>query len=487
MDDQALIAKLLARLDEVETRLRHVEAYRAKLVRENESLREENTILKDKVRELTARINQDSSNSSKPPSSDKPWKDRRPQKPTGRSRGGQPGHEGKTREPFPPEQVDFTVPVAPTACSNCSRGLGQKDLTGKTLPHQVVEIPPVVAQVTEYVLHEALCPGCGETTMAMLPDGVPTTCVGVRFQAILALLTGRCRISRREAAEVVVALFGPKAKVSIGTVAAMEKRTSEALAPAYDEALAKIQNADSVNADETSWRESNKLAWLWAAVTPLLKVFRIDKRRNREAFRKLLFNFDGILGTDRFSVYRVHDKEKRQLCWAHLLRNFLGLEELGGTATSLGVGGQRIVKAVFREWYRFRDGELTRRGLQQRLAPIRLWLQRLLRRHVNNPAAPARKIAKDLREYGSALWTFVRVEGIEPTNNIAERALRKAVLWRKNSYGSASRAGSLFVERMLTVCESLRAQGRSLLDFLEQSIRGTSASARPSLIPRLAS
>jgi transposase len=253
------------------------------------------------------------------------------------------------------------------------------------------------------------------------------------------------------------------------------------------EALAKIQNADSVNADETSWRESNKLAWLWAAVTPLLKVFRIDRRRNREAFRKLLFNFDGILGTDRFSVYRVHDKEKRQLCWAHLLRNFLGLEEVGGTATSLGVGGQRIVKSVFREWYRFRDGEFTRRGLQQRLAPIWLRLQRLLRRHVNNPIAPARKIAKDLREYGSALWSFVRVEGIEPTNNLAERALRKAVLWRKSSYGSASRAGSLFVERMLTVCESLRAQGRSILDFLVEAIGGpVRGRTLPSLLPATA-
>ena len=505
--DEALVAKLLQRVeeleaqvrripeleakarrvDELETRLAHVEAYRAKLVREVKSLREENTILKDKVRELTARINQDSSNSSKPPSTDKPWKERRPSKPTGKSRGAQPGHEGTTREPFPPEQVDFRTPVVPEKCSNCARGLGEKDLTGKTLPHQVVEIPPVVAQVTEYVLHEALCPGCGETTMAMLPDGVATTCVGVRFQAILALLTGRCRISRREAVEMVVALFGPKAKVSVGTVSALERRTSEALAPAYDEALAKIQSADAVNADETSWRESNKLAWLWAAVTPLLKVFRIDKRRNREAFRKLLFAFDGILGTDRFSVYRIHDKERRQLCWAHLLRNFLGLEELGGTAESLGVGGQRIVKAVFREWYRFRDGELTRRGLQQRLAPIRLRLQRLLRRHVNNPAAPARKIAKDLREYGSALWTFARVEGIEPTNNIAERDLRKAVLWRKSSFGSASAAGSRFVERMLTVCQSLRAQGRSILDFLELCIRARPRDgARPSLLPAAA-
>ena len=484
MDDQAVIAKLLARLDEVEERLRHVEAYRASLVREVKSLREENTILKEKVRELTARVSQDSSNSSKPPSSDKPWKDRRPGKPTGRSRGGQPGHEGKARELFPPDQVDHRVPVKPENCSECGHDLGDDDLTGETLAHQVVEIPPVVAEVTEYVLHEARCPGCGETTMAMLPEGVPTTCVGVRFQAILALLSGRCRLSRRETRDTVIALFGEKARISVGTVSAMEKRTSEAVAPAYDEALAKIQNADFVHGDETSWREENRLAWLWTAVTPKLKVFRIDRRRTRAAFRRLLFAFDGILCTDRYSVYRVHDKRRRQLCWAHLLRNFRGIEELGGKAMSLGVAGQRIVKAVFREWYRVRDGTLTRRGLRRRLAPIRLRLERLLRRHVNNPVSPARKIAKDLREYGSALWTFARVEGIEPTNNLAERALRKAVLWRKNSYGAASRSGSLYAERMLTVCESLRAQGRSILDFLEQCIRAAPfGSSHPTLLP----
>ena len=493
--DEALVEKLLkrieeleakaSRVDELETRLRHVEAYRAGLVREVNRLKQHNVVLTDKVRELTARLSQDSSNSSNPPSSDKPWKDRRPTKPIGRSRGGQPGHEGKTREPFPPDQVDFTVPVVPTSCSNCGRGLGDGDLTGKRLPHQVVEIPPVVAEVTEYVLHEALCPGCGETTMAALPNGVPAGCAGVRFQAIVALLTGRCRISRREAREVVVALFGPKARLSLGTVSAIERRTSAAIRPTYDAALDAVQNADFVHGDETSWREANKLAWLWAAVTPKLKVFRIDKRRNREAFRRLLFAFDGFLVTDRFSVYRIHKIRRRQLCWAHILRNFRGLEELGGKARSLGVGGQRIVKAVFREWYRVRDGEITRRGLRRRLAPIRLRLKWLLRRHVNNPLQEARATAKDLIEYGAALWTFSRVDGIEPTNNAAERALRKAVLWRKNSFGSASRGGSLFVERMLTVCESLRAQGRSILDFLVETI---SAATRqhpvPSLLPQ---
>ena len=160
------------------------------------------------------------------------------------------------------------------------------------------------------------------------------------------------------------------------------------------------------------------------------------------------------------------------------------IEELEAQVARIGVGGQRIVKADFREWYGFHEGKLTRCCLQDRLAPIRLRLQRLLRRHVNNPAAPARKIAKDLREYGTALWTFARVEGIEPTNNIAERALRKGVLWRKSSFGTASDAGSRFVERMLTVCESLRAQGRSILDFLVETLKAAAVGhAPPSLMP----
>ncbi len=468
----------------IEMRLNHVEADRAKLTRRNRRLIQHVVILKGKVRELTARLNADSTNSSKPPSSDKPWKERRKQKPTGRSPGGQPGHKGKTREPFPPEQVDHKRTVLPKSCSNCGRGLGAKDTTGESLVHQVVEIPPVVAEVTEYVLQECRCPGCGHTTTAELPEGVPTGCVGVRFQAITALLTGRCRITRREAREVMAELFGEKAEISLGTVAALERRTSKALRPAYDEALDAIQNADFVNCDETSWRQSNKLAWLWAAVTPLLKVFRIDKRRNREAFRRLLFAFDGILGTDRFSVYRAHDLRRRQLCWAHLLRNFRGLEEAGGKARSLGRAGQKIVKTVFNEWYRLREGELTRRGLRRRLGPIRLRLKQLLRRHIHNPVPAASKIAKDLREYGAALWTFARVEGVEPTNNAAERAVRKAVIWRKTSFGSASRWGSRFAERMLTVCESLRAQGRSILNFLETSVRARLAGIRgPSLLP----
>ncbi len=480
-------SSLEKQVEELLGRVRHLEAYRASLVREVNRLKEHNGVLQDKVRELTARLNQDSSTSSKPPSSDKPWKERRKQKPTGRKPGGQPGNKGKARQLFPPEEVDRSVEVHPDRCGICDAALRGDDSIDDPVRHQIVDIPPVSAEVIEYVMHRVRCRRCGEVTAADLPDDVPAGCAGVRFQAIMTLLTGRCRLSRREARDIAVALFGPKARVSLGTVAAMERRTSKALRAAYDEALDAVQSADFVHCDETSWRESNKLAWLWGAVTPKLKVFRIDARRNREAFRKLLFTFGGILVTDRFSVYRAHDTKKRQLCWAHVLRNFRGIEEIGGKAKSLGVSGQKIVKAVFKEWYRFREGEITRLGLRRKLVPLRRRLKRLLRRHVNNPVRPARALVTDLREYGAALWTFAKVEGLEPTNNAAERAIRKAVLWRKGSFGSASPAGSRFVERMLTVCESLRAQRRSILHFLEMTIRARLAGrVYPSLMPRRA-
>ena len=474
------------KLEASERRRCHLEAARANLTRENKRLKQDVAILQEKVRELTARLNQDSSNSSRPPSSDKPWNERRKQKPTGRKPGGQPGRKGKTRKPLPPEEVDRIIAVVPEKCAGCRSTLRPEDVAGDPFRHQVIDIPPVVAEVVEHVLHALKCRRCGEVTAADLPEGVPNQCAGPRLQAILSLLTARFRVTRREARDLVVALFGEKARVSVGTITNLEQRTSDAIKPAYDEALDAIQNAEFIHCDETGWWEGNERARLWGAVTPMLKVFRIDPRRNREAFRKLLFAFEGFLITDRFSVYRAHAKEKRQLCWAHLIRNFRGLEERGGKAKSLGVAGQRIVKDVFREWYRFREGEITRRGLRRRLKPIRVRLERLLRRHVSNPVPAARKIAKDLREYGAALWTFAKVEGVEPTNNAAERAVRKGVLWRKASFGSHSAEGSRFAERMLTVGESLRAQGRSILGFLETSRRASLIGCNwPSLLPTL--
>jgi len=473
------------RLHDQENRLRSLEAHRMRLERDNASLREENKILKEKVRDLSARLGLSSSNSSLPPSSDPPWKKRTTTwKPTGRRPGGQPGHERKTREPFAPEEVDKRVEVLPERCEDCGCDLRPEDVVGEGLRHQVVDLPKILAEVIEYLLLALRCRGCGHVTKAKLPEGVSPNLVGPRLQALMAFLTGRCRISRREAQDFAATVFGEKARLSLGMVAKLEKKTSQALARAYEDAQCAIQDSPFVNADETGWTEARKPAWLWTAATPLMRVFRIDPRRNREAFRRLLFDFEGILGSDRFSVYRDHEAEKRQLCWAHLLRNFKGLEDLGGKARRLGVEGQKGIEAIFWWWYRFKNGEITRRGLQRGLAPIRKRFRWLLGLHEKSAVPRARKICKDLLLYFESLWTFSRVEGVEPTNNLAERTIRKAVLWRKGSYGSMSVDGSRFVERMLTVCESLRAQDRNILDFLEDSIRAQlGGQHHPSLLP----
>ncbi len=459
------------------------EAYEA-LLRENAALKKRLAEMEALVRDLRARLKTSSRNSSMPPSSDLHHALRPRKAPTGRRPGGQPGHRGKTRTPYEPHEVDHLVPVVPPRCGKCRHLFRRGDAVGEPVHHQVVDIPPMLAEVWDYVLQQMRCPDCGEVTRPGLPEGVPTGLVGPRLQAIYALLTGRGRLSRREAPEMVGAMLGPKAVVSLGTVSTMERLTSEALKAAYDEALEEVRRAPVVNADETGWTETRQRAWLWCAVTDALKVFRVDRNRSRDAFERFLGVFAGILGTDRWSAYRALSAEQRQLCWAHLLRNFFGIEERGGEGAKIGTEGLKAIDAIMCHWYRFKEGAITRLGLRRLLAPIRARFQWLLTKGLKNADRKARALCRDVLKWEPSLWNFSKVPGVEPTNNTSERSLRKAVLWRKNSFGSASPAGSRFVERMLTVTESLRAQRRPILAFLEESVRAHGLGApHPSLLP----
>ena len=213
-------------------------------------------------------------------------------------------------------------------------------------------------------------------------------------------------------------------------------------------------------------------------------VVNIDPNRSRAAFERSLGAFPGILGTNRWSAYRALTPEQRQLCWAHLLRNFFGIEERGGEGASIGTRGLAAVDAIMKQWYRLKDGEITRRGFQRLLAPIRARFKRRLTNGLKNSDQKARALCSDVLKGEPSLWTFARVPNVDPTNNISERALRKAVLRRKGSFSAASPAGSRFVGRMLTVSESLRAQGRPILASLEESVRAHGLGGpHPSLLP----
>jgi transposase len=451
------------------------------------TLQSENAALHERIRELEARVGQDSSNSSRPPSTDPPQaaaKGKRPSVPSGRKRGGQPGHRGSFRTLLPREQADAVVVVAPSVCGRCGHAFPQTQPRRqvRVWRHQVVDLVRLTVQVTEYQLQARRCGACGKRTRAALPAGVSPGAFGPQFTAVVAMLTGRYRLSHREARQLVGDLWA--VALSLGTVARLQQGQSAALQPVYTEAREAVSKAAVANLDETGWREAKHRAWLWTAVTPRLTVFLIDRSRGGAALEALVgASFDGIVGSDRWSVYSRFPAERRALCYAHLKRDFQALVDRGGEAEPIGRWGLAELERLFALWHRFRAGEFDRKALRRRLVPVQARLGRLVWRGEVSPDRKAAALCHALDRWWAALWTFARVEGVEPTNNVAERALRPGVLWRKGSFGSDSPTGSRFAERMLTVAATCRQQGRRLLDFLvaagEAALRGTPA---PSLL-----
>src|SRR3954454_22372168 len=458
----------------------------AALRRKNAALRAENAALQERVRELEARLGQNSANSSRPPSSDPPQAPARPMAPpSGRKRGGQPGHRGAYRALLPVEQVDEVVPVVPERCRQCQQPFPEPAgrRRGRVWRHQVVELLPLAVRVTEYQMVARRCSTCGKRTRADLPAGVPRRPFGARLTAVIALLSGRYRLSRREVRQLLQDLW--QVRVSLGAVVRQEQAQRAALAPVVEEARAAIQQAAVVNMDETGWRQEQARAWLWTAVTAELTVFSIDRSRGGAAIEALLGpEFAGVVGSDRWSAYSRFPAERRALCHAHLKRAFQGLVDRGGETEPVGRWGLAEIERLFALWHRFRAGEFRREELQRWLIPLQARMGRLLRRGQASPDRKAAALCRELRKWWPALWTFARVEGVQPTNNGAERALRPAVLWRKGSFGTDSEAGSRFAERLLTVVATCRQQGRPLLAFLvaagEAALQGTAA---PSLLP----
>src|SRR3954451_23875580 len=354
---------------------------------ENAALRAQNAALQERIRELEAQLGQNSSNSSRPPSTDSlqaPPQRKAPA--TGRKRGGQLGHRGAFRALLPVEQVDELVAVVPERCRYCqepfpeSVGRGR----GRVWRHQVVELLPLAVRVSEYQMAVRRCPTCGKRTRADLPPGVPRRPFGARLTAVIALLSGRYRLSRREVRQLLQDLW--QVRVSLGAVVRQEQAQGAALAPIVEEARAAVQQADVVNLDETGWRQERKRAWLWTVVTAELTVFRIDRRRSGAVVDALLgADFTGVVGSDRWSAYSRFPAERRALCYAHLKRDFQALVDRGGEAEAIGRWGLAELERVFALWHHFRAGEFDRKVLQRRLVPLRARLGRLVWRGEVSP------------------------------------------------------------------------------------------------------
>lgn len=448
------------------------------------------TSLQAEVQDLRTRLGQDSSNSSRPPSSDSPKasaqnKAKRRRATTGRKRGGQPGHPGRFRALLPPEQVDAIVVVTPEVCGHCGQPFPSAEpcRRSRAWRRQVVEfVGKLSVRVTEYQMQVRRCAQCGKRTRAALPAGVPASAFGPHLTAVVALLTGRFRLTHREVREALATLWD--VAVSLGSVARLQQVQRAAIEKPYTEVREAVKQAAVVNMDETGWRENQRRAWLWTVVTATLTVFLIDPTRSGAVVDTLLGEkYAGIVGSDRYAAYRRFAAKRRALCWAHLKRDFAAMAEREGEAGALGRWGLAEITRMFVLWHRFRDGEMDRAGLIRRMVPVQARMGRVLRRGREGTDPKAASLCRDLTKWWDALWTFTRVEGVEPTNNVSERALRPGVLWRKGSFGSDSAAGSRFVERMMTVTATCRQQGRKVLDFLvaagEAALKGTPA---PSLL-----
>ena len=436
--------------------------------------------LEREVAELKARLGQNSTNSHKPPSSDSvPIKRKPPVPPSGRRRGGQPGHRRTQRALVPPELVDDTIECHPTCCRSCGEALSGSDPAPHR--HQVAELPPVRPHVTEYRRHRLSCRRCGRTTRGALPAGVPSGAFGPRLQALLSLLSGAYRLGKRPVQQLAADLFG--LKISLGMISKLEQRTS-ALLEKPVAALRRYVRTQSVGVDETGWRENKKKAWLWAAVARSATVFQIARSRGAPVLRELLgHNFRHVIHCDRWRAYRGF--ARLQWCWAHLRRDFQAMIDRGRAGRSIGEHLLAYADRMFHWWRQVKAGTLARSTFRSYISGLRQAVRDELELGTTCGCARTEATCRDLLLHQPWLWTFVRHAGIEPTNNHTERTLRHAVLWRKISGGTDSPAGSRYVERMLSVVATCRQQGQNVLEYLAACCDATlHGRTLPSLVPK---
>ena len=429
--------------------------------------------LERRIEELEALLRRSSSNSSKPPSSDSPvQRAERPSKPpSGKKPGGQPGHEAHMRAPLPAEQVTRHERREPHRCRRCAASLETaKEL--EPLRHQVVEIPRIVPDVTEYILGRRRCGSCNTLTTARLPEGVPHGMCGPRLSALIVLLTGDYHLSRRKAAALLDDVLG--VKLALGSVSNVESKMSAALEVAHAEALARVRQAQVKHLDATGWVQSSEPRSLWTFASRLATAFVITVGATSETVRALVGRMRGTLVTDRASQFGFWAMERRQICWAHLVRKFAAFAESPQPEISrLGEALLLLSQVHLVEWHRVRDGHQTRERLQELIARLEPLFVGHLERGVSLRLREVSGACKNLLAHRDALFTYARVAGVPPTNNHAERELRSFVMWRKQTAGSRSERGDRFAERVMTTVHTLRKQGRHVLSFLEQVYAAT--------------
>lgn len=429
--------------------------------------------LERRIADLEARLKTNASNSSTPPSAN-PLGAKPPvvKKKSKRKRGAQHGHPPHLKQLLPPERVTHTEVILPQQCDHCQASLPQQAGPNDPEPKrfQVVELPPLVVQVVEYQAHARTCPCCGVVTQATIPATLRAHSVGPRLTATLSYFSGCHGVSKRGVEEIAETVF--TVPIALGTVSHLEQEVSAALEPAHREALEAVRQAEVKFADETGWKLWGKLCWLWAAATTSVAVFVLHAKRSAQGLTALLGKtIDGIVHSDRWHVYKQIPEERRQLCWAHLKRDFQKIVDGGGPSRYVGRRGLRIVKELFTAWRAFQAGTISRPQLQELLAPLERRLGKTLLQGAFDDDARVATFCANLISLEPALWLFAKREGVEPTNNFMERLVRRAVLWRRRSFGCNSDGGCRFVERILTVVQTCRLNAKNTLEYLTRAVQ----------------
>jgi transposase len=417
--------------------------------------------LEAEIKELKEKLNTNSNNSSKPPSQD-PFRRTRSNKPTGRRPGGQPGHPGHQRPLLPEDQVTKTLELFPSSCTNCSST--EFDFQPVSIEcRQVIELPEIKPEVTQYNIHTCRCGKCGKHVRAEIPLEAERG-FGPRLMGFITMLSGEGPLSKRKIC-TITGYFG--IKISLGALTNIHRLASALLQSPFETIKNAVLEGENVNGDETGWFLRGKRCWLWTGATSQATFFQIDPSRSQEALKRVFGDFKNTMTSDRYGAYNIYEGEK-QVCLAHILRDFIKTSERSGADGAIGRILLGELKDIFGYWAKFKNSELTRLGLQ---LAAKLHIENIKdalsvgagSEQIGNKS---RALCYDLLNRFQTLWTFLDQEGVEPTNNLAERGLRSAVIARKLSNGSQSEWGTKFSERILTVVCTLKQQAENVFDYM---------------------
>ena len=425
---------------------------------------------------LQERLKLDSRNSSKPPSSDGPASSRAQRRVSARKRGAQKGHPGSFRALLPEAEVDAVYDCAPPAVCECGGAVAAR---GKPFRHQVFDVPPVVQpEVQEYRLYSGMCISCGREHRAALPPGVPSGQIGPRALALVGVLGTRYHLTQFKIRDLLAQLMG--VDFSVGAISQAHGKVAAALKAPVAEAKATLSQAPVVHMDETRYPREGSANWVWAAIQPKLAVFSVLPSRARYVVHDLIGQTPkGVIVSDRYAAYAYIDPQQRQVCWAHLLRDFTRIGQRQGLPGRIG----RRLLGLGYVMFRWRAKGMTR---TEQFEPLQRRVRQALHAGVaQDQCTRTANTCANVLALWPALWSFITNQAVQPTNNAAEQALRGIVLKRKISGPTRSRRGDEFIANGFSAFESCRRQGRDFVDYMRSAmVAWIDKAVPPSLVPQ---